>query len=99
MRIPILVEPISVERYRATGGEPFVESVEAETPDAALAKMRERIAGRLSQGAHIAMLDLPDGGNPWLDGAGMFRDDPLFDDWQRAIADYRREANEGADAP
>jgi hypothetical protein len=36
------------------------------------------------------MLDFPDNGNPWLDGAGMFRDDPLFDDWQRAIAQYRR---------
>lgn len=31
--------------------------------------------------------------NPWLDGAGMFRDDPLFDDWQRAIAEYRRETD------
>src|SRR5580700_1133680 len=29
--------------------------------------------------------------NPWLEGAGMFRDDPLFDDWQQAIAEYRRE--------
>jgi hypothetical protein len=26
-------------------------------------------------------------GNPWLEGAGMFRDDPLFDDWQRVIAE------------
>jgi hypothetical protein len=93
------VEPISAERYRATAGEPFVGSVEAETPDAALAKMKERIVARLSQGARIMVLDLPDSANPWLEGAGMFRDDPLFDDWQRAIADYRREANEPADAP
>ena len=98
MKIPILVEPISVERYRATGGEPFVESVEAETPYAALAKMKERIEERLSQGARIEELDLSHTTNPWLEGAGMFRDDPLFDDWQRAIADYRREANETADA-
>jgi hypothetical protein len=47
----------------------------------------------------IAATELPDGGNPWLSGASMFRDDPLFDDWQRAIANYRREANESADAP
>jgi hypothetical protein len=99
MKIPILVEPISGERYRATGSEPFVGSVEAETPDAALAKMKERIEDRLSQGACIAMLDLPHSPNPWLEGAGMFRNDPLFDDWQRAIAQYRCEANELADAP
>jgi len=44
-------------------------------------------------------VDLPKGVNPWLSGAGMFRDDPLFDDWQRAIAEYRREVDGIADAP
>jgi hypothetical protein len=38
-------------------------------------------------------------GNPWLEGAGMFRDDPLFDDWQLAIAEYRREVDANPDAP
>ena len=99
MKIPILVEPISGECYRATGGEPFVGSVEGETPDAALEKMKERIEERLARGARIAMLDVRDSANPWLEGAGMFRDDPLFDDWQRAIAQYRFEANQLADAP
>ena len=54
---------------------------------------------RLSKGALVAALELPEGANPWLDGAGMFQDDPLFDDWQRAIADRRREVDESADTP
>ena len=99
MKIPILIEPISEQRYRATGSEPFVGSVEAETADAALAKMKQLIFDRLSQGARIAAVDLPDTANPWLEGAGMFCDDSLFDDWQRAIADYRHEVNQIADAP
>jgi hypothetical protein len=99
MKIPILVEPISGERYRATASELFLGTVEGETPDAALVKMKERIEERLSQGARIAMLDVQETSNPWLDGAGMFRDDPLFDDWQRAIAEYRAEANQRVDAP
>lgn len=37
--------------------------------------------------------------NPWLEGAGMFRDDPLFDAWQHAIAEYRREADSHRDTP
>ena len=37
--------------------------------------------------------------NPWLSGAGMFRDDPLFDEWQQAIAEYRREVDGIADVP
>ena len=41
----------------------------------------------------------PQSVDPWLDGAGMFRDDPLFDDWQRAIAEHRRDADRVADAP
>ena len=28
--------------------------------------------------------------NLWTHGAGMFADDPLFDEWQAAIQDYRR---------
>jgi hypothetical protein len=99
MKIPILIEATPEQRYRATGGEPFVDSVEAETPEAALAKMKQRIADRVARGARIATLDLPDGPNPWLEGAGMFRDDPLFDEWQRALADYRRAANRNADVP
>ncbi|GEM_PF-1566834 len=29
----------------------------------------------------------------------MFRNDPFFDDWQQAIADYRRQIDQTADAP
>ena len=34
--------------------------------------------------------------NPWNAVAGMFRDEPLFDEWQEAIADYRRKVDEDA---
>ena len=99
MKIPVLIEPISPDRYRATGSEPFVASVEAETPEAALAKMRELIDARLAQGARIALIDVPSGTNAWLDMAGIFHDDPLFDEWQQAIAEYRRKIDEDPDAP
>jgi hypothetical protein len=99
MKIPILIEPTSEHRYRARGGEPFVVSVEAETPEAALEKMKGLIADRVQHGAVIAELDLPSGENPWLEGAGMFRNDPWFDDWQQAIAENRRQIDQAADAP
>lgn len=99
MRIPVLIEPTSEHRYRARGGEPFVVTVEADTPEAALESMRCLIADRVQNGAMIAELDLPGGDNPWLAGAGMFRNDPLFDDWQQAIAEYRRQVDETAESP
>lgn len=99
MKIPVLIEPTEGHRYRAVGGEPFVGSVEADTPEAALEQVRQLIAARVAQGARITAVEVPDGTNPWLDGAAMFREDPLFDDWQQAIADYRRQANENEDIP
>ncbi len=57
----------------------------------------EQITG--SAKGEPAAVDLPQRANPWLSGAGMFRDDPLFDEWQRAIAEYRREVDGIADAP
>ena len=99
MKIPILIEPLPGDRYRATASEPFVGRVEAETPDAALAKLRALIADRLARGARIAEIELPQEPNPWLEGAAMLRDGPLFDNWQRAIAAYRRDSNQPAAAP
>ncbi len=99
MRIPILIEPTTERRYRATGGGPFAFSVEAETAEAAVEKMKDLIADRVQHGAVIAELDLPSGENPWLKGAGMFRNDPFFDDWQLAIADYRHQIDQAADSP
>ena len=99
MKIPVLIEAISEQRYRATGGEPFGGSVEEETPEAALQEMRRRIEDRVAHGACIATLDLPDMLDSWTGGPGMFRDNPLFDAWQQAIADYRRGVDDRPDGP
>ena len=99
MRIPVLIETISEQRYRATGREPFGGSVEEETPEAALQEIRRRIEDRVANGARIATLDLPDVRSPWTGGPSMFRDNPLFDAWQQAIADYRRNVDDGPDGP
>ena len=37
--------------------------------------------------------------HPWIQGAGMFRDNPLFDKWQEAISEYRRQVDQDAEAP
>jgi hypothetical protein len=64
-----------------------------------LAKLKSRL-DRLPADDDSAMNDATNkSGNPWLKGAGMFRDDPLFDDWQRAVAEYRRAVDANPDAP
>ena len=99
MKIPILIEVTEDHRFRATGGEPFTAAVEADTPEAALDKMRRGVLERMAQGGRIAALDLPSGSNPWLQVFGMFQDDPLFDEWQQAINDNRRIVNDSPSLP
>ena len=90
MKIPILIETIEDQRFRASGGEPFAGAVEADTPEAALDELKKGIVARVTRGGRIEALDIPDDWNPWHEGFGMFRDDPLFHDWQQAISDNRR---------
>jgi hypothetical protein len=99
MKIPILIEQTADQSFRATGGEPFAQSVEAGTPEEAIQKFQECVDTKVAQGAKIVSLELPDEMNPWLDGAGMFQNDPLFDEWQKTISEQRAEGNKDTEAP
>ncbi len=91
MQIPVVIEPVMGDGYRARTGEPVALMAEGTTPDEALQRLRELVQGRVANGVQIVPLDLPDLENPWVRYAGMFKDNPLFDEWQEAIAEYRRQ--------
>ncbi len=94
MNIPVLIEPIAKNGFRATGGAPFQITVEGTTRDEAIARLRAEIDKRMAEGATVVSLDITSvEENPWIKGAGMFRDDPQFDEWQAAIAEYRRKVD------
>ena len=92
MEIAVLIEPVPGKGYRARGGEPFAFAAEGSTKEEALGKLRELIASRIKGGAELVAVDVPAGDNPWISSAGMFKDDPLFDQWQATIAARREEA-------
>ena len=56
---------------------------------------------RLRAGAAIVTLEVTEQctGNPWIEFAGMFKNDPYFDEWQNAIAENRRKIDEDAEIP
>jgi predicted RNase H-like HicB family nuclease len=91
MDIPVIVERVAGNGYRATGAAPFSVSAEGATREEALRKLTEAIEGRLRGGAELVMLHLSAVDNPWLKMEGVFKDDPMFEEWQQAIAEYRRE--------
>ena len=101
MNIPILIERVDGNGFRSCGGEPFALAAEGASRAEVVAKLREQLQARLREGAELHSLEvpLPAAANPWLDGAGMFKDDPYFDEWQQAIADNRRKMDEDPEIP
>ena len=92
MEIAVLIEPVPGKGYRARGGEPFALEAEGSTKEEALRRLRELISSRIEGGAELVSLNVPADENPWVSFAGMFKDDPLFDKWQAAIAEGREES-------
>ncbi len=94
MKIATLVEPIAAGGYRASLNQPFGLAAEGSTVDEAVGLLKSQVEARLASGARVVEIDLGgDDRNPWMAYAGIFRDDPYFDEWQEAIAENRREAD------
>jgi predicted RNase H-like HicB family nuclease len=62
------------------------------TREEALSNLHYVLAARLEKAEIVPLeLPLPDTENPWVKFAGMFKDDPLFDEFVEDMATYRRE--------
>src|SRR5262245_45398182 len=98
MQIPVLVEPVAKNGYRATCRALDDLSAEGATRDEALPKLRRKLAARMKNGAAILSLELGAEAHPFAEFVGIFRDDPYLDDWKRSMADYRRKIDRDPDA-
>ncbi len=98
MQIPVLIET-GTYGYRATTGQPLALSADGATREEALGQLRKAMKTRLGAGAEIAPLEVASSEHPLAPYAGMYKDNPLFDAWQQAIADYRRQADEAMESP
>jgi hypothetical protein len=94
-----LIERIDGSGYRARGGEPLPLTVEAPTREAALAKLKEQLQARLRNGAELVALELTPTSHPLAEFVGMFKDDPMVEEWKEAMADYRRQIDSDPDVP
>jgi hypothetical protein len=99
VQIPVLVEPIDGQGYRARGGEPLALTAEGPTREAALANLKEQLQARLRNGAEVVPLDLTVAPHPFAEFVGIFKDDPLVEDWKKAMADYRRQIDQDPELP
>ncbi len=99
MKLSVYVERVENNGFRARSGEPLALTSEGATADEAVQKLQELVATRLAQGGQVVEIDVPATSHPWLRLAGMFKDDPLFDEWQQAIAERRRQIDADPEIP
>lgn len=99
MQIPILIEVVAGNGYRSRGGEPYALSAEGATCEEVLAKLQAQLQARMKAGAAIVALDVPGEPHPLVKYAGMFEDNPLFDEWKAEMAEYRRQIDEDPNIP
>src|SRR5438128_10573093 len=102
MQIPVLIQPIAGNGYRAKSGEPLPLSAEGATRDEALQKLRQMVEERLHQGALFASVDVPafEADNPWLRLVGMYDpNDPDVQEWKEEMRRYREEVEQDPNYP
>jgi hypothetical protein len=92
MTVNVLVQPSSEKGYTAAVlGCPDL-AVEAQTKEEALEKLRAELTRRLAKGEIISLqIEPANGEHPWMKFAGMWKDDPMFDEVLEDIKAYRKE--------
>src|SRR2546423_14797814 len=94
MTYPVFLQQTEGDGYRATPLL-FPDCVAVGTTrDEALANLTRALNERLSQG-EIVTVEVGEPEHPWQKGAGMFQDDPDFNDYLAEIEAYRRERDKG----
>ena len=99
MQIPVLVERLPGGAFRASTGSPLCVTAEGTSQPVALASVRELIEARLAAGASIVFVDIGPANVPLVAGAGIFDpDDPLVQEWEKEVAEYRRQRDKELEA-
>ena len=88
----VLIENQENGRVLATViGLPDCQAIGA-TKEEALTSLYERLTERLAKAEIVSIkIEPPKAEHPWMKFAGMFKDDPQFDDMLADIEAYRRE--------
>lgn len=92
MTLNVFIQPIPETGFlaRVLGWSDFV--VEGKTKEQALENVKIELAHRLAEGEVVRLDYEPmNGSHPWMKFAGMYKDDPMFDEVLEEIKAYRQE--------
>jgi hypothetical protein len=92
MQIPVVIERLPGNRFRAKSAAAQLFAVEADSVEESLRLWRERFAAVLPANAEVVRVEPTVASeHPLARFAGDLKDDPLFDDWCEAIEEFRRQ--------
>jgi predicted RNase H-like HicB family nuclease len=98
MQIPVLVEPVANNGFRARSGEPLPLCADGATAEEAVRNLRAAMDRHVA-GKQLTSVELPPD-NPWVAMAGMFDpNDPLIQEWKEEMAKYRQEVESDPNRP
>jgi predicted RNase H-like HicB family nuclease len=88
----ILIEQKGEEHFTATVLGCQQLQTEGKTKEEALEKLRQLLTTKVENAEIVSLeIDFPQAEHPWMKFAGMFKDDPDFDDFLADIEAYRKE--------
>ena len=94
MKYNAIVEDSETDGYTATILEWPGCTATGATRGEALTRLRQAISNRLSRVEIVPIeVDVPEAAHPLAKVIGMFKDDPLFDQFVEDMAAYRREVD------
>jgi hypothetical protein len=90
MQIPVIVEAVPGNGYRASAADLRMIVAEGATPEEALAQFKKSVTAKLRNGARLTTVDIHDNEHPWLKFAGMFDpNDPIIQEWLEIMQQQR----------
>jgi hypothetical protein len=100
VELPVIVEPLVGNGFRAigAGGLSLGLTAEGATAAEAIDRLAEQVRTRLDAGAKLAALSVPAEAAAWKADAGYLRDDPLFEAWREAMEERRNQLDEDPEA-
>ncbi len=98
MKIPVLIEPVKDNGFRASGLNPDDVVGEGKTHTEALLNLRKAIESRIRAGAKLTYLEVAAEAASLEPAAGIFKpNDPLVQEWKEIMAENRRREDEAPD--
>ena len=94
MWVAVVVEQLPGTRHRASS-EQFGIAADGVTRSHAISELRALIQERIADGLEVVEFEALVRDDAWQGMAGVFADDPLYDEWREAIDQYRDRTSHG----